>query len=185
LTPGGTIGAVQLEVAMVVADVGLGDLIWTTIWIFFLILFIWVFIMIVTDLFRDHTLSGWAKAAWVVGLIIFPLIGSLVYLIARGQGMAERSAAQQQQTRAQFDDYIRSTAGAGGTGVADELARLAELRDKGTITDAEFQTMKARIVGGTGTTDAGAGTTTGATGTMGTTTGMTGATTGQGDDTSP
>jgi hypothetical protein len=176
LAPGGTIGAVQLEVAMVLADVGLGDLIWTTIWIFFLILFIWVFIMIVSDLFRDHKLSGWAKAIWVVALIIFPLIGSLVYLIARGQGMAERSAAQQQQARAQFDDYVRSTAGAGGAGVADELARLAELRDKGTITDAEFQTMKARIVGGTGTTGTGAGTTTGMT---------TGATTGAGDDTSP
>jgi hypothetical protein len=174
---------VQLEVAMVVADVSLGDLIWTTIWIFFLILFIWVFIMIVSDLFRDHTLSGWAKAIWVVALIIFPLVGSLVYLIARGQGMAERSAAQQQHARAELDDYIRSTAGSGRTGVADELARLAELRDKGTISDAEFQTMKARIVGGTGTTDAGAGTTTGATGT---TTGMaTGATTGAGDDTSP
>lgn len=169
---------------MVVADVGLGDLIWTTIWIFFLILFIWVFIMIVTDLFRDHTLSGWAKAAWVVGLIIFPLIGSLVYLIARGQGMAERSAAQQQQVRAQFDDYVRSAAGSGGTGMADELTRLSELRDKGTISEAEFQTMKARIVGGTGASGAGTGTTT-ASGSMGTTTGMTGATSGQGDDTSP
>lgn len=171
---------------MVLADVGLGDLIWTTIWIFFLILFIWVFIMIVTDLFRDHTLSGWAKAAWVVGLIIFPLIGSLVYLIARGQGMAERSAAQQQQARAQFDDYVRSAAGSGGTGMADELARLADLRDKGTISEAEFQTMKARIVGGTGTAGAGTGTgTTTMSESMGTTTGMTGATSEHGDDTSP
>jgi hypothetical protein len=186
LAPGGTIGAVQLEVAMVLADVGLGDLIWTTIWIFFLILFIWVFIMIVTDLFRDHTLSGWAKAAWVVGLIIFPLIGSLVYLLARGQGMAERSAAQQKHVQAQFDDYIRSTAGSGGAGAADELARLADLRDKGTISESEFQTMKARIVGGTGASGAGTGTgTTTASGSMGTTTGMTGATSGQGDDTSP
>src|SRR5499426_2263262 len=106
---------------MVLADVDLGDLIWTTIWIFFLILFIWVFIMIISDLFRDHKLSGWAKAAWVVALIIFPLIGSLVYLIARGQGMAERSAAQQQQVQTQFDDYIRSAAGSGGGGMADEL----------------------------------------------------------------
>ena len=173
---------------MVVADVSLGDLIWTTIWIFFLILFIWVFIMIVSDLFRDHTLSGGAKAVWVLALIIFPLVGSLVYLIARGQGMAERSAAQQQHARAELDDYIRSTAAAGGTGVADELARLAQLRDNGTISEDEFQTMKARIVGGTGGTGTGAGpatgaTTTGATGTMTGTT--TGATTGAGDDTSP
>jgi Short C-terminal domain/Phospholipase_D-nuclease N-terminal len=152
---------VQLEVAMVLAEVDLGDLIWTTIWIFFLILFIWVFIMIISDLFRDHKLSGWAKAIWVVALIIFPLIGSLVYLIARGEGMAERSAAQQRQARSEFDDYIRSTAGA-GTSSADELARLADLRDKGTITEAEFQTMKARVVGGSGT-DTMTGTTTAST----------------------
>lgn len=177
-------GAVQLEVAMVLADVDLGDLIWTTIWIFFLILFIWVFIMIISDLFRDHKLSGWAKAIWVVALIIFPLIGSLVYLIARGEGMAERSAAQQRQARAEFDDYIRSTATAGGTGAADELTRLAELRDKGTITDAEFQTMKARVVGASGGTGTSTGPPTGtATGTTTTTGTATDTTTGQGNDT--
>ncbi len=142
---------------MVLADVDLGDLIWTTIVIFFLIMFIWVFIMILSDLFRDHKLSGWAKAVWVVGLIIFPLLGSLVYLIARGQGMAERSAAQQQQARAEFDSYVRSTAASTGTGPVDDLTRLADLRNNGTITDAEFESMKARIVGGTG----GTGTTTG------------------------
>ena len=141
-------GAVQREVAMVLADVDLGDLIWTTIVIFFLIMFIWVFIMILSDLFRDHKLSGWAKAAWVVGLIIFPLIGSLVYLIARGQGMAERSAAEQQQARAAFDSYVRETASSSGTAPVDDLTRLAELRNNGTITDAEFESMKARLVGG-------------------------------------
>ncbi|MGH9227522.1 MAG: SHOCT domain-containing protein [Acidimicrobiales bacterium] len=135
---------------MVVAEVDLGDLIWTTIVIFFLIMFIWVFIMILSDLFRDHKLSGWAKAVWVVALIIFPLLGSLVYLIARGQGMAERSAAQQEQARAQFDSYVRSTAASTGTGPVDDLTRLAELRDRGTITDAEFESMKARVVGGGG-----------------------------------
>jgi hypothetical protein len=143
---------------MVLADVDLGDLIWTTIVIFFMIMFIWVFIMILSDLFRDHKLSGWAKAAWVVGLIIFPLLGSLVYLIARGQGMAERSAAQQEQARAQFDSYVRSTAASTGTGPVDDLTRLAELRNNGTITDAEFESMKARLVGGA----TGSGTTTGA-----------------------
>jgi hypothetical protein len=155
------VGAVQLEVAMVVADVDLGDLIWTTIWIFFLILFIWVFIMIVSDLFRDHKLSGWAKALWVLGLIIFPLIGSLVYLIARGEGMAERSAADQRQARAEFDSYVRSTVASTGTGPVDDLTRLAELRNNGTISDAEFESMKARVLGGTGTgTPTGTGTAT-------------------------
>jgi hypothetical protein len=147
---------------MVLADVDLGDLLWTTIVIFFLIMFIWVFIMILSDLFRDHKLSGWAKAAWVIGLIIFPLLGSLVYLIARGQGMAERSAAQQQQARAELDSYIRSTAASGGTGTADELTRLAELRNNGTITDAEFETAKANVLGGAGAgTGASTGTATG------------------------
>ena len=143
---------------MVLGDISLGDLIWTTIWVFFLILFIWVFIAIVSDLFRDHETSGWAKALWVVALIIFPLLGSLVYLIVRGDGMAKRSAAQERAAKAEFDSYIRETAGTGtgtGTGAGagaggpvDDLQRLAALRDSGTITDAEFEQMKARVVGG-------------------------------------
>ena len=134
---------------MVLADVHLADLIWTTIWVFFLILFIWVFIIIISDLFRDHTLSGWAKALWVIALIIFPLVGSLIYLIARGSSMAERSAAEQAKAKEQFDAYVRATAGSsGGGGGADELSRLAELKANGTITEEEFQTMKARVVGG-------------------------------------
>lgn len=133
---------------MVLGDISLADMIWTTIWVFFLILFIWVFIAIVSDLFRDHETSGLAKALWVIALILFPLIGSLVYLIVRGDGMAKRSAAQQQAAKAEFDSYIRETAGTGGTGQVDDLHRLAALRDSGTITDAEFEQMKARVVGG-------------------------------------
>jgi hypothetical protein len=144
---------------MVLADVSLGDLIWTTIWVFFLVMFIWLFIAIVSDLFRDHELSGVAKAVWVVGLVIFPLIGSLVYLIVRGGGMAQRSAAQAQAAQAQFDDYVRRTAATSGGAVGD-LDRLAGLRASGAITDEEYATMKARITGtGTGTgAGAGAGT---------------------------
>lgn len=134
---------------MMFAEVDLGDLIWTTIWVFFLIMFIWVFISIVSDLFRDHELSGWAKAAWVVGLIVFPLLGSLVYLIVRGQGMAARSAAQDRVAQEQLDSYIRTTAATTGTGPVDDLARLGDLRSRGVITDAEFEAMKARITGGT------------------------------------
>jgi hypothetical protein len=133
---------------MVLADVNLGDLIWTSIWIFFLIMFIWLFIAIVSDLFRDHEESGVAKAVWVVGLIVFPLIGSLVYLIVRGQGMAARSAAQASHAQAQFDSYIRETAGSTGTATVDDLGRLAELRANGTISDTEFESLKARIVSG-------------------------------------
>lgn len=133
---------------MVLADVHLSDLIWTSLWIFFLIMFIWVFISIVSDLFRDHELSGVAKAVWVVALIIFPLVGSLVYLITRGQGMAERSARQARRAQAEFDSYVRSTAASTGAGPVDDLTRLAQLRSSGVITDTEFETVKSRIVGG-------------------------------------
>jgi hypothetical protein len=137
---------------MVLAEVGLGDLLWTALWVFMLVLIIWVFIAIISDLFRDHELSGWAKAAWVVGLICLPLLGSLAYLIVRGRGMAERSIAQQQAAQRQFDSYIRTTAASTGTGPVDDLSRLADLRASGTITDTEFETMKARIVGRAATT---------------------------------
>ena len=132
---------------MVLADVDLGDLIWTSIWIFFLIMFIWVFISIVSDVFRDRELSGVAKAVWVVALIVFPLLGSLVYLIARGQGMAERQTRQARHAQAELDSYIR-TAASTGNGPVDDLARLSQLRSSGALTDEEFETVKARIVGG-------------------------------------
>jgi hypothetical protein len=134
---------------MVLAEVNLGDLLWTSLWVFMLVMFIWVFIAIVSDLFRDHELSGWMKAAWLVGLIVFPLIGSLVYLIVRGRGMAERSAAQARAAQSDFDSYVRTVASSSGTGRVDDLARLSELRSNGTISDAEFEQMKARIVQGT------------------------------------
>jgi hypothetical protein len=132
---------------MVFAEVGLGDLIWTTIWIFFLVMFIWLFISIVGDLFRDDSLSGWGKAGWVIALIVFPLLGSLVYLISRGEGMAERSAAERRMAREQFDAYIRTTASSGDGGPVDDLARLVELKNNGLVTDDEFTAIKARIAG--------------------------------------
>jgi hypothetical protein len=131
---------------MLIAEVGLSDLIWTTIWVFFLVMFIWVFIAIVSDLFRDHTLSGWAKAAWIVGLVVFPFLGSLVYVVARGQGMATRHAERQHLAQAELDSYIRATAASTGTEPVDDLTRLADLRSHGVIDETEFEAMKARIV---------------------------------------
>jgi ABC-type transport system involved in multi-copper enzyme maturation permease subunit len=139
---------------MVIADVGLAELLWTTLWLFFLFMFIWIFIALISDIFRDHEMSGVAKALWIVVLIVFPLIGSLIYIIVRGPGMAQRSAARANAARADFDDYIRQTAavsgpgGGGGSSPVDDLHRLATLRDNGTITDAEFEAMKARVVSG-------------------------------------
>lgn len=89
------------------------------------------------------------RAGWVVGLIVFPLIGSLVYLIVRGQGMAHRSAARERAARSELNTYIRDVAASPGAGSVDDLSRLADLRANGTITDVEFETIKARITGGT------------------------------------
>jgi uncharacterized membrane protein YcjF (UPF0283 family) len=133
---------------VVLAEVSLNDMIWTAVWVFFLVMFIWVFIAVVSDLFRDHTLSGAGKAVWVVALIVFPLLGSLVYLIVRGRGMAERQAERERQAQAAFDSYVRTTAGSTGTAPVDDLGRLADLRSHGVLSDAEFETMKARIVSG-------------------------------------
>lgn len=133
---------------MVVAEVGFAELFWTVLWLFFLFMFIWVFVALVSDLFRDHSLSGVAKAVWIVVLVLFPLLGSLVYLIVRGGGMAERSALQAQRAQAEFDSYIRSAAASTGTSSVDDLTRLRDLRANGTLTDAEFDSLKARIVGG-------------------------------------
>ena len=139
---------------MVFAEVGFAELFWTVLWLFFVFTFIWVFVALVSDLFRDHELSGWAKAAWILGLVLFPLLGSLVYIIVRGQGMADRSVRAQRAARTELDSYIRSTAASTGTSSVDDLTRLAELRSNGTITDAEFESMKARLVGGGSATPA-------------------------------
>ena len=133
---------------MILADVGLAELFWTVLWLFFLFMFIWVFVALVSDIFRDHELSGWGKAAWVVLLIVFPLVGSLIYLIVRGKSMAERSAAAQKHAQAQFDSYVRQAASSSGDSSVDDLARLAELRSNGHLSDEEYETMKSRIVGG-------------------------------------
>jgi hypothetical protein len=130
---------------MLIAEVGLAELLWWTIELFFLFMFIWIFVMLIADIFRDHELSGWGKAGWILLLIILPLIGSLIYIIVRGPSMAERSAKQAAEAQAQMDDYIRQTV---ALGPAAELTRLATLRDAGTISEDEFQSMKAKVVSG-------------------------------------
>ena len=132
---------------MILADFTFGQALLVVLEVFLFAAYLMVLFTIISDLFRDHKLSGWAKALWVIALIIFPLVGCLIYLIARGDGMAERQLAQAQRAQEQFDSYVRSTAGSGGSS-ADELAKLADLRNSGTISEEEFQSMKARIVGG-------------------------------------
>ncbi len=133
---------------MVVADDWhVGQVFFSLLWFFLFFLWIWLLIMVFADIFRDHTMSGWGKAAWVIFVIILPFLGVFVYLIARGGSMAERAAAQQQKSNEQFQQYVQSVAGSGSGGsTADELARLADLKAKGVITDAEFEQLKAKAL---------------------------------------
>ena len=130
---------------MVVADWHVGQVFFSLLWFFLFFLWIWLLITVFADIFRDHTMSGWGKAAWVIFVIILPFLGVFVYLIARGGSMAERAAAQQQRSDQQFQQYVQSVAGSGGS-TADELARLADLKAKGVITDAEFDQLKAKAL---------------------------------------
>ena len=112
--------------------------------IFFFVIWIWILITILSDLFRDHEVSGWGKAAWVFFLVFVPFLAALIYLGVRGSGMRERAIKAQNEAREQFDGYVRETA---GTSQVDELHKLAELKEKGAITDEEFERMKAKLVG--------------------------------------
>ena len=121
------------------------NLFWSMLWFFMFIIWIWLLITVFIDIFRSDDLGGFAKAMWVVFVIILPMLGVLVYVIARGKSMQERAmkaaAAQDKAARAYIQDA------AGGTSDADELAKLAELRDKGILTNEEFDAQKARILG--------------------------------------
>ena len=119
------------------------NIFWTMLVFFGFVIFIWLFIVVVIDIFRSHDIGGFAKALWLIFLIVLPVLGILVYLIARGSSMHERSAAQLRQQQQQFDEYVRETAGASP---ADQLAKLAELKDRGVLTDDEFEAQKAKIL---------------------------------------
>ncbi len=129
---------------MPLASFGSGDALVLVVEIFFFIIWIWILIFILTDLFRDHELSGWWKAIWVLFLVFIPFLTALVYLIARGGGMRDRAIAAQTEAQQQMDSYVRQTAGAGST--ADELAKLAELHKAGSLSDADYEAAKAKVL---------------------------------------
>ena len=117
---------------------------WTMLEFFIFFLWIWLLIVIFADIFRSHDMGGLAKALWVIFVIILPFLGVLIYLIARGGKMQERAAAQAQRQQQAFDSYVKETAGSSGS--ADELAKLADLKAKGVLTDAEFEAQKAKLL---------------------------------------
>ena len=128
---------------MLVAEVTFGQVLLTVLEVFLFAAWLMILFTIIGDLFRDHQISGWGKAAWVVFLIFVPFLAALIYLIARGDGMRERALHQQQEAQKQIDTYIRQTAGGSP---ADELTKLAKLHDEKKLSDAEFERAKAKIV---------------------------------------
>jgi len=129
---------------MPVGDFTFGQALLTVLEIFLFAAWLMLLFSIIGDLFRDHGLSGWGKAAWVLFLIFVPFLAALIYLIARGGGMRERALQQQQLAQKQLDTYVRQTAGGGSA--ADELTKLAKLHDDKKISDQEFEQAKAKIV---------------------------------------
>ncbi|WP_337026918.1 SHOCT domain-containing protein [Microbacterium sp. LB16] len=122
------------------------DIIWWFLTIFIFISYLFVLFAIISDLFRDHKLNGWWKAVWIIFLLFFPIITALVYLIARGRGMGERSQAQAKQLQEAQSEYIKSVAGAGAASPADEIAKARALLDAGTIDQAEYDALKAKAL---------------------------------------
>ncbi len=129
---------------MPLASISFGELLLIVAEIFFFVIWIWILVAIISDLFRDHELSGWWKAVWILFLVLIPFLSALVYLIARGNGMRDRTIKAQSEAKEHFDQYVREQAQAASP--ADELHKLADLREKGAISDAEFEAAKAKLL---------------------------------------
>ncbi|WP_329619301.1 SHOCT domain-containing protein [Streptomyces sp. NBC_01255] len=129
-------------------DYPLLNVFWTMLWFFLWIMWLFLLFKVITDIFRDHDLGGWGKAGWLIFCILLPYLGVLVYVIARGKSMGQRDIKQAKASEAAFQDYIRKTAGTGPStgGSTAELARLADLKEKGAITDEEFEKAKAKVL---------------------------------------
>ena len=131
---------------VIAADYPFMDVLWSMIIFFAWVAWIWILIVILTDVFRRHDIGGWTKALWTIFLVVIPFLGVLVYLLAQHDGMAERQQKDVQAQQAQFDSYVRQAAGTGGGGPASEIAKAKELLDSGAITQSEFDTLKAKAV---------------------------------------
>jgi hypothetical protein len=129
-------------------EFGTGSVFWSMLWFFCFFIWIWLLIMVFSDIFRSHEMSGWAKALWIVFVIVLPYLGVLVYLIARGKEMTQHRIEDAQRMDAAQRQYIQNVAGSGGASPADEIARLADLKEKGVIDEAEFQAGKAKALAG-------------------------------------
>jgi Short C-terminal domain/Phospholipase_D-nuclease N-terminal len=129
---------------MLAADYPFLDVFWTMLVFFLWFLWIWLLFTILADVFRRHDISGWAKTAWIVFVILLPFLGVFVYLITQNVGMTERNVERARAQREHLDDYVRQTAGAGGA--AAEIEKAKQLLDSGAITQAEFDAIKQRAL---------------------------------------
>jgi hypothetical protein len=127
-------------------DYPLLGMFWTFLWFFLWIAWIVVLFRVIFDIFRSKDMGGWGKALWVIFVIFLPFLGVLVYLIARGHGMGERDLAEAQARDTAFRAYVQDAATTSGGGSADELTKLADLRDRGVISEDEFQAQKAKLL---------------------------------------
>jgi ABC-type multidrug transport system fused ATPase/permease subunit len=129
---------------MLAYDYPLLGIFWTMLWFFLFFIWIWILITVFADIFRSHDLGGFAKALWTIFVIIVPILGVLIYLIARGKSMQDRAVQRANQQEQEFRGYVQDVAGNSGT--ADQLAKLADLKEQGVLTDAEFEDQKAKIL---------------------------------------
>ncbi len=131
---------------MLASEFGTGQVLWSMIWFFCFFIWIWLLITVFADVFRSHDLGGFAKFLWVFFVIVLPFLGVFVYLIARGHSMQERSLQAAQAQDAAQRAYIQQVAGTAPS-AADELGRLADLHQKGVLSDDEYAKAKAKVVG--------------------------------------
>jgi hypothetical protein len=131
---------------VIAADYPFLNILWTLIIFFAWVVWIWMIVVILMDVFTRRDISGWAKAAWTIFLIVLPFIGVLVYLIANHDGMTDRSEARARGQQKEFDSYVKSVAGEGGGGAAAEIDKAKQLLDSGAITQDEFNALKAKAL---------------------------------------
>jgi Short C-terminal domain len=132
---------------VVAADFGTGEVFWSFLWFFMWFIWIWLLIIVFSDIFRSHDLSGWGKALWTIFVVVLPYLGVFVYLIARGHKIQEHHVREAQAQDAALRQYVQNVAGSEGGGTADEISRLADLRDRGVLSEAEFQQAKTKALG--------------------------------------
>ena len=133
---------------MLASEFGTGQVFWSFLWFTMFFIWIWLLIMVFSDVFRSHDLNGWTKFFWIFFIILLPYLGVFVYLIARGHKMAEHAQESAQRQDAANRAYIQSVVPAGGASAADQIAKASELKAQGLITEEEFQTLKAKALAG-------------------------------------